>query len=160
MSESSEREELRLLREQVRELIQLHLDEQQEINLLREIRDKLPTPQKLSTIKLAFLKGDSMAEGPVTLSVGQTTVATVDGFDQNGAPFSGPVPTPTFAMDNSAIATVDASGNVVAVSAGVANLTATVVTAEGVTLSDTETVTVTAAAPVLSSIKINFSVPK
>lgn len=98
-----------------------------------------------------------MPVGPVTISVGQTKVASVVGFDQNGAPFSGPIPTPTFSVDNAAVATVDpASGLTTGVSAGVANATATLTTAEGLTLSDTETVTVTAVVPVLSSIKISF----
>jgi len=107
-----------------------------------------------------------MAEGPVTLAVGQKTVASIDGFDQNGAPFLGAIPTPTWAIDNSAFATIAPDGSVpanedvTAVSAGVANLNAQVTNSAGTLLQDTETVTVTAAAQVLSSIKINFTAPQ
>lgn len=155
-----ENEELRLLREQVRELIQLHLDERQEIALLRQIRDRLPTPSKLSSIKIRF--GGNML-GPVTLTVGQKTKATVVGFDQFGAPFTGPIPTPTFALDNTTLdsGTDDGAGgfDVTSLAAGVANLTASLTTAEGTALSDTETITNVAIVPVLSSIKVDFSTP-
>lgn len=136
----------------------------EQVVLLTQIRDKIAQPQRLSSIKIRFKDmGGCMPEGPVTLNVGQTTTATVDGFDQNGAPFTGTVPPATFSVDNPAIATVDpTSGLVTAVSAGVANVTATLITAEGTTLTDTETVTVRGTPPppqVLSSIKINFSTP-
>jgi len=48
-----------------------------------------------------------MPVGPITISVGKTFTASVVGFDQNGAPFTGTLPTPTFSVDNSAVATVD-----------------------------------------------------
>lgn len=106
-----------------------------------------------------------MAEGPVTLTVGQKTVASVDGFDQNGAPFAGTIPTPTWSIDNAALDSIAADSanasneDVTSLAVGTANLTASLVTAEGATLSDTETVTNIAQALVLSSIKINFSTP-
>ena|SRR5882724_2889415 len=148
--EKYERRELIVL-ERIWEGIQL------ETQLLREIVALLrPPTTTLSSIKLIF-SGGTMPQGPVTISVGQTVTATVVGFDQNGAPFSGTIPAPTFAIDNSAIATIDAtSGVTVGVSAGVANATASLTSAEGLALSDTETVTVTAVVPVLSSIKISF----
>jgi hypothetical protein len=106
-----------------------------------------------------------MAEGPVTLTVGQRTVASVDGFDQNGQPFTGTIPTPTWSIDNATFDSINpdtanpANEDVASLAAGVANLTATVVTAQGTTLTDTEVITNLAAAAVLSSIKINFSTP-
>jgi hypothetical protein len=106
-----------------------------------------------------------MAEGPVTLTVGQRTVASIDAFDQNGQPFTGTVPTPTWSIDNPAFDSISqntanpSNEDVASMAAGVANLTATVVTSDGRTLTDTETITNVAAAAVLSSIKINFSTP-
>ena len=106
-----------------------------------------------------------MAEGPVTLTVGQVTVASVDGYDQNGAPFTGTIPTPVWSIDNAALDSIAADSNnaanedVTSLAAGTANLTATVTTAAGTTLTDTETITNLAEAPVLSSIKINFATP-
>lgn len=101
-----------------------------------------------------------MALGPVTLNIGQSTTASVQGFDQNGAPFAidfaaNPV---TYTIDNSAIASSTPNNDagqtdtVVGLTAGVANLTATCAG-----FNDTESVTVVAAAPVLSSIKLSFS---
>lgn len=144
-------------------------EEHEELEVLRDIDKELHKitgflePQ-LSSIKIRFTKGDHMAEGPVTLSVGQKTTATIDGFDQNGAAFTGTIPPVTFSIDNSAIASStpnsDGISDVVAgVSGGVANLTASLTSAEGKALTDTETVTVTAVVPVLSSIKVNFSTP-
>lgn len=102
--------------------------------------------------------------GPVTLtSVGQTVTAVVLGFDQFGQPWTEPLPPVSFSIDNPAIATSTPSADGVtdiieAVADGTANLTASLTTAEGVALTDTETVTVAIAppAPVLSSIKIAF----
>jgi len=130
---------------------------QLETQLLREIIKLLhPHPPTLSSIKLIF-SGGPMPQGPVTISVGQKVTASVVGFDQNGSVFSGTIPAPTFAIDNAAVATIDpTSGITVGVSAGVANATASLTSAEGLALTDTETVTVTAVVPVLSSIKISF----
>jgi len=157
----SEKEELHLLREQVRQLIQLHLDERQEILLLKQIRDRLPTPSQLSSIKIRF--GGIMAVGPVTLTVGQRTKATVVGFDQFGAPFTGSIPAASFSLDNTTLdsGTDDGAGgfDITSLAAGVANLTAVLTTAEGIGLQDTETITNVAIVPVLSSIKLDFSTP-
>ena len=106
-----------------------------------------------------------MAEGPVTLTVGQVTVASIDAFDQNGAPFTGAVPTPVWSIDNAALDSIAADStnaaneDVTSLAVGVANLTAIVTTAAGTVLSDTESITNVAQAPVLSSIKINFAAP-
>jgi hypothetical protein len=77
-------------------------------------------------------------------------------------------PNITFLIDNPALASstpnADNQTDVVTyVSAGVANLTASCTSAEGLALTDTETVTcspVVVPPPVLSSIKINFTAPK
>lgn len=101
-----------------------------------------------------------MPTGPVTLTVGQKTTATVQGFDQNGAPFAidftaNPV---TWSIDNttadSSTPQPDSSDVVASLAAGVANLTAVCAG-----FNDTEVVTNVAQAPTLSSIKINFSTP-
>lgn len=126
-----------------------------------------PEPQ-LNHIKVAF-QGDPMATptpGPVTLtSVGQTVTASVVGFDQFGNPFTGTIPTPTFTASDTAgaIATFDpATGLVTAVANGVDNITATLTTAEGLSLTDTEAVTVAIPVvppptPVLTTIKVAFA---
>jgi hypothetical protein len=156
MGDYDEKKELQLLRDQVRELMDLHLDAKQEITLLKQIRDRLPVPGKLSFIKLAF--GGDMAVGPVTLTVGQKTTATVLGFDQNGAPIAidftaNPV---TWTLDNTTLDSStpqpDQSDVVASLAAGTANLSAA---CAGFT--DTEQVINVAQAPVLSSIKINFA---
>lgn len=123
-------------------------------------------PPVLSSIQLSF-KGDSMpTAGPVTLTTaGQQVSASILGFDQFGQPFTGTIPTPTLASDDTAqaIVTFDpTTGLTTAVANGVANITATLVTAEGATLTDTEAVTVAIPVvppptPVLSSIKVAFA---
>jgi len=98
-----------------------------------------------------------MPLGPANLTVGDKKVATVQGFDQNGAPFAidftaNPV---TWSNDNqSAVQDApasDGSDALTAAAAGVSNLSATCAG-----FSDTETVTVVAQTPVLSSIKISI----
>jgi len=141
-------------REEVKILREIEEDEDEQTILLREIRDELKP--HLRQIKIRF--GGNMPVGPAVITVGQTTTASVIGFDQNGAPIAidftaNPV---SWSIDNSAIASStpnpDSTDTVVGVSAGVANLTAS---CAGFT--DTETVTVTAVVPVLSSIKISFA---
>ena len=100
--------------------------------------------------------------GPITLTTaGQTVTASVVGFDQFGNPWTGAIPTPTFADDNPAAATcAPASGLVTAVADGVANITASLTTAEGLALTDTEAVTVVInppPTPVLITIKVAFA---
>lgn len=148
-------------------------EEDKEIELLRDIDktehailDRLNP--RASFIKLAFLKGALFMQGPVVLNPGQSTKATVLYFDQNGAPMPSRFvpPAVTFSIDNPAIASSTPEGDgqtddIAYVTAGVANLTASVTSAEGLALTDTETVTDTAVVvtPVLSSIKIDFSTP-
>lgn len=141
-------------REEVKILREIEEDEDEQTILLREIRDELKP--HLRQIKIRF--GGNMPVGPAVITVGQTTTASVLGFDQNGAAIAidftaNPV---SWSIDNSAIASStpnpDSTDTVVGVSAGVANLTAS---CAGFT--DTETVTVTAVVPVLSSIKISFA---
>ena len=134
------------------------------LRLLRVIVGEL-APPKLTSIQLSF-KGASMATaGPVTLtSVGQTVTASVIGYDQLGNVFTGTIPTPVFTSDDTAqaIVTFDpTTGLTTAVANGVANITATLTTAEGLALTDTESVTVAIPVtppptPVLSSIKVAF----
>ena len=110
-----------------------------------------------------------MAEGPITLSAGQSTIASIDYFDQTGAPMPSTFVPPaiTYSIDNAGIASstpaADGQTDAVAyVAAGVANLTASCTSAEGLALTDTETVTcspVVLPPPVLSSIKVNFAAP-
>ena len=104
--------------------------------------------------------------GPVTLtSVGQIVTASVLGFDQFGNPWTNPLPSYTLTSDDTAEAIVEldpATGTVTSVANGVANITATLTTAEGASLSDTEAVTVAIPVvppptPVLSSIKVAFA---
>src|SRR6266403_2089471 len=141
-------------REEVKILREIEEDEDEQTILLREIRDELKP--HLRQIKIRF--GGNMPVGPAVITVGQTTPASVLGFDQNGAAIAidftaNPV---SWSIDNSTIASStpnpDSTDTVVGVSAGVANLTAS---CAGFT--DTETVTVTAVVPVLSSIKISFA---
>jgi hypothetical protein len=119
----------------------------------------------LSSIKIAFAKGRKFMIGPVTLTVGQKTTATVFGFDQNGAPFAIDVTkTPiTWSVDDATLDSStpqpDGTDSIVSLAAGVANLTASLTSAEGKALSDTEAMTNVAQPLVLSSIKIDFSTP-
>lgn len=145
-----EEQELELEREEIRVLRDIDRTEHEILHQLRP---------RLTFIKIAFSRGEHTMEGPVTLTVGQKTVASIDGFDQNGAPFTGPIPTPTFSLSDTSMDSVDAAGNVTSLAPGTDNLTATLTTADGRTLTDTETITNLAQAPVLSSIKINFSTP-
>ena len=140
-----EHQEIRLLREQVR--------------LLREILAKLPsTPQvKLSSIKVILSGGNTMPVGPLTISVGQKYVASVVGFDQNGAPFTGPIPAASFAVADATVASIDpTAGTGAGLAAGVTGVSASLTSAEGLALTDSETLTVTAVVPVLSSIKVSL----
>lgn len=111
----------------------------------------------------------SLISGPVTLTTfGQVVVAQVVGFDQNGNPWTGPIPTPSWSIDNTSIASIAADAtnpaneDVTAVANGTANLTASLTTAEGLALSDVEQVIVNIPIqppppPVLSSIKVQFN---
>lgn len=145
---------------------QLSVSERQ-LHLLHTIADELaPKRRKLTRVQILFLRGNMATPGPVTLtSAGQQVTASVVGFDQFGQPFTGTIPSATFSSDDSAgaIITFDPqTGLCTAVANGVANITAKLTTAEGVELSDTESVTVAIPVtppptPVLSSIKVAFA---
>jgi uncharacterized protein YjdB len=85
---------------------------------------------------------------PVTLNVGQVGFGRVTewtGPNGTGSPVPPPGPKGiVYASDNTAVATVDASGNPTGVSAGTANLTAL---DQDNNLTDTSVVTVVAAGP-------------
>jgi len=144
--EHLEREENRLLREQIR--------------LLKEILAAVsshPHQPVLSSIKVILSGGNTMPVGPLTIAVAQKYVATVVGFDQNGAPFSGPIPAATFAVADATVASIDpTAGTGAGLAAGVTGVSASLTSAEGLALTDTETLTVTAAPPVLTSIKVSL----
>ena len=150
-------EELKYQRQLIyRILASLTKDEtllKEDSEFLKELSGQLQP--KLSFIKLAI--GGEMPVGPATLTVGDKKTVSVLGFDQNGAPFeidftANPV---TFTDDNSSVVQDTPGSNVTdpitAVAAGVANIGAT---CAGFT--DTEAVTVVAAAPRLSSVKISI----
>ena len=128
---------------------------------------------RLSRIQVTFIsmpKGIPMpaTQGPVTFTAaGQTVTASILGFDQFGNPWTGPIPPVSYSIDNPAIATStpNADGEtdaVAAVANGTANLTASLTTAEGLALTDTEQVIVNIPAPpppptpVLTSISIKI----
>ena len=122
--------------------------------ILLEIR-AIVTP-KLTSLVILF-DGEVM---PANIAVGQVTVATVLGFDQNNQPF--PIDfaanPPAWSIDNPAVAsiapdsTTPSSEAVTGVSAGSATLS---VSCAGLSASDT--VTVSAAAPVLTTLQIQFA---
>lgn len=124
-------------------------------------------PPILTSIKIQFQGDPIMAvAGPVTLTtLGQQVTASVLGFDQFGAAFTGLMPTATLTSDDTtgAIVAFDpTTGMTTAVANGVANITASLTTAEGLALTDTEAVTVAIPivpppTPVLSSIKVAFA---
>lgn len=109
---------------------------------------------RLRFIKLAV--GGKMPVGPATLTVGDSKVLSVVGFDQFGAPFTidftaNPV---TFTDDNETVLQ-DTPGSTVtdpvtALAPGTANVGATCAG-----FSDTETITVVSQAPRLASIKVS-----
>lgn len=161
-SHHSEEHDERIERKLLERLVDLS---EHQIRLLRLIA-KEDAPPALTDIKIQFSKGTSMpTPGPITLTtVGATATATVVGFDQFGAPWTGPIPPVTYANGSDAVATAVGNGDgltalVTAVANGVDSLTASLTTAEGLALTDVETVTVAISAPpppVLSSIKIAF----
>jgi hypothetical protein len=137
-----------------------HEELEEIIRLLKEDRDLLLEFVRCCKPRLSFIKitiGGIMPVGPATLNVGDKKVATVQGFDQNGAPMAidftaNPV---KFEDDNETAVQDDPTQTVAdpltALAPGVANLKAT---CAGFT--DTETVTVLAVAPKLSSIKVSI----
>lgn len=142
----------------------------EEVRLLRRIKDLLEqlvdnVVPHLTEIQIVFQTGDNMATGAVTLNIGQTTVASVAGFDQFGNPFS-PVPTPTWAIDQPSLdsivsdPTTPANEDVTSLAPGTANLSAAVAGSNG-TLTATAVITNVAVTPtpVLTTIAIEFSTP-
>jgi hypothetical protein len=112
-------------------------------------------PRHLHSIHL-LSKGIYMP-GPITLtSAGQTDQTVIVGKDQFGNPWTGPIPTATYADDNAAAAAVDSTGLVTAVASGTDNVTASLTTAEGLSLSATLEfiVDIPAPVPVLTSISL------
>jgi hypothetical protein len=143
-----------------------HREESEEIKVLQQIEEDLDElvaqGKKLSFIKIQFNSGVTML-GPVKLTIGQKTKATVVGFDQTGAPWTGAIPPVTYALDQPTFdsSTPDGSNgdDIVSLAAGVANLVGSLTTVEGLALTDTETITNSAVVAVLSSVKIDFSKP-
>jgi hypothetical protein len=131
---------------------------------------------RLTSIKIVFktkenttmgTPGTPQAPAAVSLAVGQMAIATVVGFDQTGAPFTGLIPNPTWSIDNPAFDKIAAdptnpqNEDVTSLAPGVATLTAGVAGPNGTTLTATGIVTNVPAttAPVLTSIGIQFSAP-
>jgi hypothetical protein len=134
--------------------------------LLKEILDSMnPPPEKvLTSIKVIFkgVKPMPPLTPPIVLTQeGQQVVAEVVGYDQFGQQWTDPFDF-TLSNDDEDVATLDPStGMVTAVANGVANITGTALDADGNELTDTEPVTVNIAqeAPVLTTIKVQFSSP-
>lgn len=137
--------------------------DQAELGFLGQIEQDVH-PSTLTRIKIQFQGAIMATPGPITLvTAGQQVTASVVGFDQFGNPFTGTMPTATLTSDDAAgaIVTFDPStGLTTAVANGVANISATLTTVEGLSLTDSEAVTVAIApppTPVLSSIKVAFA---
>lgn len=124
-------------------------------------QDLHPRKSELTHVQLAF--GGTIMQGPLNINVGQKTKATVLGFDQNGAAFTGVIPAATYTIDNSALDSSTADGangsDIVSLAAGTANLSVSLTSAEGLALSDTAQIINAATAQVLSSVKLDFSQP-
>jgi hypothetical protein len=149
-----EQEEIELLRKQEK------TDERIEEDLDKIVGFLKPRP---TFIKIKF--GGNMP-GPVTLIVGQKTTASVAVFDQNGvditASYNFTANPITWSEDVTTFDTQSATGPdstntdvITSIAAGTTNLTALT---GG--LTDVEQVINQAAAPVPTSIKINFSAPQ
>jgi len=156
----------------LRELRQLQVDQREDVRLLAEnqrimfdamqacckeilarlARIESTLAPRLTSLIIQF-EGGQMA---ASIEVGKTVNATVLGFDQNGQPFDLTGQAVSWSVDNSAIATAaPADGNPTTVT-GVAPGTANLSVAVG-GLTATDQVTVTAPAPVLTSLQIQFS---
>ncbi len=103
---------------------------------------------------------DFPRDNPITLALGQSTQASIVGYDQDGNVFNGPLPTPSWSVDQKTL--VDLSGGnsptVTSLDKGTATLLVTVETPGG-QLSDGQQVTNVTPNPVLSAIKIQFTPP-
>jgi len=128
-----------------------------------------PPVKKLTTIKLIFKEIPVSTTPPIPITppvvltqAGQQVQAQVIGFDQFGNPWADILPDYTLTNDNESAATLDTTtGLVTAVADGVANITGELTTAEGLDLTDTESITVSIAAvpPVLTTIQVVFTAP-
>jgi hypothetical protein len=152
-------ERLRKLQEEQEELEAGQSTEQAELKQI--LKDLQVLKPRLAFIKVFF--GGNMSAGPVTLNIGQKTTASVVGFDQNGQPFNGPIPTPSYSIDDTSLDSIATSTDpsqedVTSLAVGTANLTATVTGPSG-PLTDTEQV-INVSPQVLSSVKIQFSTPQ
>lgn len=152
--DDQERRENILEAAQLKELREIEEDLDEVVDLLKP---------KLKHVKIAFKKrGGFTMLGPVTLTVGASTVATVQGFDQNGAPFpidfTNPANAVTWAIDDPALDSKvdqpDQSTVVTSLAGGTANMQAT---CAGFT--DVEQIINVAVTPALSSVKIDFATP-
>lgn len=151
------------------------------VHIATQIRNELP--RRLVRIKIVSSNAPSTQNatgenlmtptapvaGPVILTTaGEVATASVLGFDQFGNPWTGTIPPVTFTSSDTAGAVITSvpgtdglTDTVTAVANGTASLTASLTTAEGLSLTDTETVTVAigppAGTPVLTSIKVAFA---
>jgi len=102
-------------------------------------------------------------QGPILITVGQKVLLSVLGFDQFGAPFTGPIPAPFWTVSDpsqdSSSPQPDGTSVIASLSAGTTSVTASLTTANGIALADTEAITNLAEPPVLSSIKIDHTSP-
>ncbi len=117
---------------------------------LLEIIHILNRPQS-ATLRLIFNPSSGVSM-PKTVAVGVVAQAVFQEFDGpngtgNPVPAAGPV---NFASDNTAVATVDASGAVTAVAAGTANISGTD-SVNNLTASDSLTVTAAVPGPAVSA---------
>lgn len=132
---------------------------------LHVIRGILTPHRTLSRISLVF--GGTMSQGPVTLTPATPrTKATVLGFNADGSPFTGTMPTATYTPDSTSFASFTDDGtngsDIVGSADGTTNLGVTLTTAEGVPLSDSSQVITSGfsgTTQVLASIKLDFSTP-
>lgn len=99
---------------------------------------------------------------PKTLEVGQSTTASVQGFDQNGQPFTidpaaiawSPVDA---AVASASVDTTAGTEMLTGVGAGTATIAVGVTRSDGVVISASDSLSVTLPAPVLTSATIVFS---
>ena len=137
-------------------------DLQREVKKIEHKLEKKHHPKKkLKSIQLAL--GDPPMQGPLNITVGQSSVASVLGFDQNGQPFTGTMPAASFSVDNPAFDSVDPStGAIVSLAEGTATISVSMTSAEGLALSDSSQIINAPSAPpaqVLTSIKLDFTQP-
>lgn len=158
------------------EEIRIERREEKELHKIEELLEELvdQNKPKMRVVKIAFGDGEKQMIGPLTINIGQQSTVSVFGFDQNGQPMpaSFVMPPVTLEIDNPALDslvpitdtnTALLTSLTAPTGANVANVRASVTSAEGLALQDIETVTNVAPVgppvPVLSSIKVDFSTP-